>query len=127
MARLYLDQNAQVMIFKNESPTTLFNINGFEIKNSGNTEESRPEILLMVDDIIDNYKAHIEKRHEEQLPVISKMINHFNKLYENQKINKYDPNNLTDEEKNILLSDIDSTMERYVNNSKYKGEWPELK
>ena len=127
MARLYLDQNAQVMIFKNESPTTLFNINGFEIKNSGNTEELRPEILLMVDDIIDNYKAHIEKRHEEQLPVISKMINHFNKLYDNQKINKYDPNNLTDEEKNILLSDIDSTMERYVNNSKYKGEWPELK
>lgn len=127
MGSRYLDKNAQVMIFKNESPTCLFNINGSEKKNSGNTEEVRPEILSIIDDIMNNYSQQIIQQHQAKLPPVLRLVVQFENMHKTQSINKFNPKNLTDEEQKILLSDIDTTMNRYVLNNLYEGEWPELK
>lgn len=47
-AKSYLGRQNQVVILKNGAPTCLFAADLSEIKNTGNTDETRPEILRLV-------------------------------------------------------------------------------
>lgn len=127
-AKSYLQKNPQVMIFKNDNPTTLFALDGSEFKNSGNTDETRPEIIKMFNDIMQNYSDQIRAEYSEVQPPYDKLIN---KIYNSLRIpnspDLFDPANLTQAERDLLLTEPGRTVEKYVYSMRYTGgEWPEL-
>lgn len=108
-ATRYLNSSPQVMIFKNESPTTLFSLDLTEKKNSGNVDESRPEILEIIDDITRNEKSRITAESENNLTTWNKLV----------ALAKRDPQNATPDKlsedfKKELLQDPQRAISEYV-------------
>lgn len=108
-ARTYLSTSPQVMIFRNDKPTTLFALDRSQIKNSGNTDESRPEMRKLVNHVIDTYSDRIKAESVKFKPPFERIL----AKCEMEPAN-CTPDKLNDEERDALLDDIVKTVMKYV-------------
>jgi hypothetical protein len=128
-AQTHLRTSPQIMIFKNNNPTTLFALDRSQIKNSGNVDETRPEILKIVEDIITNHGNQIKAERQNHLTAFERILDKVQNDPENST-----PDKLTQEERTLLLSNTRKAVYDYVRayarpeNGPARNfpDWPEL-
>jgi hypothetical protein len=109
VAATTLRTSPQVMIFKNNSPTTLFALDRSQIKNSGNVDESRPELLRIVEHIISEYGDKIWEARAQNIPPFDKIIAKCTSDPQHCT-----PPHLSDEERKVLMGNVRDTVIRYM-------------
>lgn len=123
-ANVHLKQSPQIMIFKNDSPTTLFSFDKEELKNSGNTQETRPEILKIVEDIILNFEGKIKEILEGQMTPAQLLISQIkSEPIRDIKASRWNPNELSDREEQMLLADPEEAF-KYIVQGQSNGLMP---
>lgn len=123
-AARYLDKNPQIIIYKNNNPTTLFALDQSEIKNSGNIDETRPQILDIINDITTNHTKEIQETAQNHKTTIQQLQELINKDPQQAQ-----PDKLPPEIKEELLRDPTDTLENYIKPLSFHTPitpWPEL-